>query len=240
MKNDLSTGELILRKTLPVIINVFNQYTYLKNLIDKLSEDGFVNFIILDNASTYPPLLNYYGTIGKSYKAIIIHYGENRGPHFFHMKGLYKTFGSLPHLYTDPDVSYDILADNFVTELMIASEKYSMFKVGPALELPADNEIDNDMYCIQSGKRYSIKEWEAQFWTDQVELGYFYPGRIDTTFQLFNPKYFEIGTALIDGIRLAKPGFIFKHLPWYRDKKVPDAEWRYYRNHSSSKASWCA
>ena len=238
MKSDLSTGEVILRKTIPIIINSFNQYTYLRNLIEKLKSDGFANFIILDNASTYPELQKYYKCLERTNDALIIYYGGNYGPHFFHQKGLYKVFGSLPHIYTDPDLSYDDLADNFLTELMIAAEKYSMFKVGPALEIPRNEDIDKSMYCVQNGKRYTIAEWEGQWWTEQVEPGYYYPGRIDTTFHLFTPKYFERGSALMNGIRIGKSGFIFKHLPWYRNKDMPEIEIKYYKTVASEKNSW--
>jgi hypothetical protein len=103
MKSELPTQELLLRRSLPVVINSFNQFTYLKNLFDKLEADGFRNFIIVDNCSTYPPLLAYYDHLNVSGRAAVVMYGENKGPHFFHMKGVYKLFGSLPHIFTDPD-----------------------------------------------------------------------------------------------------------------------------------------
>ncbi len=241
MKSDLSAQELLLRRTLPVVINSFNQFTYLKNLIEKLERDSFRNFIIIDNNSKYPPILSYYLKLENDGRAAIIYYGENKGPHFFHMKGIYRLFGSLPHIFTDPDLSYEALSENFVTELMITSEKYSMFKVGPALEIPGDEELDHSVYCEKEGVRYSVKDWEKQFWSAQVETGLYYPGQIDTTFHLFNPKYFKVGSCLIDGIRIAKPGFIFKHLPWYKDKgRLPNEESIFYKAHATAKNTWRA
>lgn len=55
----MNINEYVLRKTLPVIICVFNQYTYLKNLISKLNQNGFSNIYVLDQKSTYQPLINY-------------------------------------------------------------------------------------------------------------------------------------------------------------------------------------
>ncbi len=235
----LQTQELLLRRTLPLIINSFNQFTYLKNLLTKLDRDQFKNIIIVDNDSKYDPLLSYYEELNAIGQVAIIFYGENKGPHFFHMKGVYKLFGSLPHLYTDPDLDYDELAPNFLTELMTISEKYSMFKVGPALEIPSPDEIDNNIYCVHEARRWTIAEWEQQFWRNQIEEGLYYPGQIDTTFQLFNPKYFTVGSELIDGIRIGKPGFRFKHLPWYSHKGyVPKLEQDFYSTTSSQKNTW--
>lgn len=239
MKSELSIQEVLLRRTLPVVINSFNQYTYLKNLIDKLTKNEFRNIIVVDNNSTYPPLLKYYNEVNQTGRAEVILYGENKGPHFFHMKGVYKLFGSLPHLYSDPDIDFDGLSTNFLTELMTVSEKYSMFKVGPALEIPDSSEIDTNMYCIQDGVRWTISEWESRYWKDQVEIGLYYPGQIDTTFHLFNPAYFKAGSDLIDGIRIGKPGFIFKHLPWYKHKgRQPSLEREFYEKMASKKNTW--
>lgn len=238
MKSDLSVGEIILRRTIPVFINSFNQLTYLRNLVDKLQADGFRNIYILDNKSTYPPLLNYYGDLTGKSQAEVIFYGENRGPHFFHMKGVFKIFGSLPHIFSDPDLSYENLAPNFLTRLMEVSEKYKMFKVGPALELPSESELDASLYTEKDGKRLGVREWESQFWETQIEENLYYPGQIDTTFHLFNPKYFVVGSALIDGIRTGGEGFTFKHLPWYLERIVPQEEINYYKTAASEKNSW--
>jgi hypothetical protein len=226
---DLPIQERLLRRTLPVFINSYNQHTYLKQLIEKLDRDEFKNLVVLDNNSTYPRLLSYYESLAKSGKVLIIYYGENRGPHFFHLRALYRMFGSLPHLYTDPDVSYDTLAPNFVSHLLFLAEKYSMFKVGPALEIPSDEEIDPGIFCHNKDRRYSVREWESQFWEKQIEEDVYYPGHIDTTFHLFHPKYVSKDSALVDGIRVGKQGFIFKHLPWYKKKITMDDEERLYR-----------
>jgi len=234
---DLPIQELLLRRTLPVVINSYNQYTYLHQLVEKLTRDQFKNIVVLDNDSTYPRLLSYYKSLTKSGQVLIIYYGENRGPHFFHLRHLYRMFGSLPHLYTDPDVSYEELAPDFVSHLLFLSEKYSMFKVGPALEIPSAEDTDPAVFCQNKGRRYTVQEWEGQFWEKQIEEGVYYPGHIDTTFHLFNPKHFPNDLALVDGIRVGKPGFVFKHLPWYKQKITTTDEERLYRA-SARHSTW--
>ena len=240
MSVELRFGELMLRRSLPVIINSFNQFTYLKNLVEKLEEQQFKNIVVLDNASTYQPLLTYYETLKQENRAVIVYYLENKGPHFFHLSGYYKLFGSIPHFYTDPDLSFDILAPDFATELVTLAEKYSIFKVGPALEIPGPQELRDGIYTEYKGQRYSIPEWEAQYWADTVEPGVYYPGHIDTTFHLFYPANYKKGAAIIDGVRVGKAGFVFKHLPWVNSFPIPEEELRFYERssrHSTLKTS---
>ena len=47
---------------IPIIINNFNRLSTLKELLTSLEQRGYNNIHILDNASTYPPLLAYYKT----------------------------------------------------------------------------------------------------------------------------------------------------------------------------------
>ncbi len=45
---------------IPIIINNFNRLEYLKILLDGLENRNYTNIYILDNQSTYPPLLEFY------------------------------------------------------------------------------------------------------------------------------------------------------------------------------------
>ena len=48
---------------IPIIIINFNQLFYLKQLIESLQKRDYNNIVIIDNLSTYQPLLDYYKTI---------------------------------------------------------------------------------------------------------------------------------------------------------------------------------
>lgn len=47
-------------KNIPIIIISFNQYFYLKQLVDFLIQNKYTNIVIVDNNSSYPPLLKYF------------------------------------------------------------------------------------------------------------------------------------------------------------------------------------
>jgi len=56
----INPSQIIDYKRIPIIINNFNRLTYLKELIQSLEQRGYSNIYIIDNLSTYQPLLDYY------------------------------------------------------------------------------------------------------------------------------------------------------------------------------------
>lgn len=50
-------------KDIPIIINNYNRLEMLTKLIHGLENKGYHNLYIIDNQSTYPPLLEYYTKI---------------------------------------------------------------------------------------------------------------------------------------------------------------------------------
>jgi hypothetical protein len=206
--------EIFLRKTIPVVINSFNQKFYLNNLVEKFLSFGFKNIFILDNLSTNENLLDYYRDISTNQFVTIVYYGANRGPRSFHLNGFCDVIGNLPHIYTDPDLDFEFISENYVSTLLGLTHKYKTCKAGSALQIPKKNEEKIGLMLKINGKIYSIRDWESQFWMREVEKEV-YIAPIDTTIHLFNPQYYVIGGPYITGVRVAKEGFIAKHLPWY-------------------------
>ena len=50
-------------KNIPVFLISFNRLSYLESMIKRLEQMNVKNIHIIDNASTYPPLLEYYKSI---------------------------------------------------------------------------------------------------------------------------------------------------------------------------------
>ena len=73
---------------IPIIINNFNRLTTLKELIAALCQRGYRHIYILDNASTYPPLLDYYATCPFE----VIRLDANLGFKALWKSGMYKRF----------------------------------------------------------------------------------------------------------------------------------------------------
>ena len=226
----MDTQELILRKITPVIINSFNQPTFLKNIVEKFKKNGFLNIFILDNNSTYSGIAELYKQLSLE-GIFILYYNENLGPRYFHMSETSKFyFRDTPHIYTDPDLDFSELPHDFLTRLISLTEKYKISKAGCALEIPDDNVIVNDLlFSREMNKYYKIREHEEQFWTNLIEDGV-YRAEVDTTLHLFNPKYYASSLDFMNSVRVASPGFIIKHLPWYKTTIIPQDELDFYKS----------
>jgi hypothetical protein len=221
--------ELVLRKTIPVVVNSYNQPTYLKQLLSLLDGEGFRNLYVLDQGSTSPELINYYKD-GLPIYCTVFYLGKNFGPHFFYLNKFYDLFEGGAVVYTDPDVSFEKLHPNFLSSLFDISNKYSEFKVGCALEIPPPDKMA-DLKYTEAGRQFSIAEWESQWWEKKKEPNV-YDAAVDTTLHLFQPKYFNQGTH-ISGLRVSGDGFTIKHMPWYKQNGVPQAELDFYVSHST-------
>jgi hypothetical protein len=215
--------ELLLRRTMPIVINSYNQRFYLKNMINKLLSFNFKNIYIIDNNSNSLALINYYQELASNPFVTVIYYGANLGPRSFHLNGYSDIFGNLPHIYSDPDLDFDFMSDCYLEYLLNLSHKYKICKVGSALEIPDETIGKKDLKLKINGKEYSVKEWESQFWINEIEKD-IYLAPIDTTFHLFNPQYYQSGEPYVTGIRVGAVGFVAKHLPWYESNNSEEIE----------------
>ena len=84
-------------KEIPIIINNFNRLTTLRLLTETLTACGYTNIYILDNASTYPPLLEYY----KTCPFTVFHLNQNLGFKALFKSPLKKRFCNDYYIYTD-------------------------------------------------------------------------------------------------------------------------------------------
>lgn len=229
----MNVREASLRKTIPLVINSYNQFYYLRNFIDTFRKNGFTNIYVIDNYSTYPPLLDYYKYLQEQKIATVFFYEYNFGPHYFFVKKLYRAlFEGCPFLYSDPDLHYTAIADNFLSRIFEISRTFKAFKVGSALTLPDHSQMKNPQHRFNiGGVTYSLLEWESRFWEEKVHEDV-YIAQIDTTLHLFNTEFYSEkihSFDLITGLRVAGPGFEAVHLPWFLWDPCPSEELEYYQ-----------
>lgn len=193
----------------PIYINCRDRVTPLRALVEWLETASHERIVLLDNDSTYEPLLAYY----KATSHEVIHLGRNAGSRALWITDLVP--GEW-FVYTDPDViPIAECPHDAVAHLYDLLERYPTFpKAGLGLHL------DDLPATLPSLK------WEQSLVSPDRELE---PGAfdslIDTTFALYRPG------ARFDyrAVRTGAP-YQARHMSWYVTE--PDAEDAYYLEHA--------
>jgi hypothetical protein len=208
---------VISRSAVPVIIICHNLVTDLARLVDWLEEAGHERLVLLDNASSYPPLVSYLAESPHR----VVRLKENLGHKAPWLSGLVDELGtSQPFVVTDPDVLPEAAcppdAVEYFQELLL---KYLDFnKAGFGLCL--------DDIPMSYPHRDVVRRWEAPFWAKEIATGVF-AAHIDTTFAVNRPG---APYKVTEALRTAAP-YRARHLPWYRNPRQPDAETAYFYSH---------
>lgn len=211
---------------IPIVINNFNRLTTLKQLVASLTERSINNIIILDNDSTYPPLVEWY----ENCPYHVIKLGRNLGFKAIWKSKLTAKIRKGWFVYTDSDVvlSPDCPAD--IMQRMIdvmTKEKPNAIKVGPGIEI-------DDLPDCYSQKQEVIAHETKHY---QHKEGNLYRAPIDTTFALYRPLSGLNRSRAAETYRLASP-YTIQHLPWYSDSANPTPEEEYYRNACAQPTHW--
>jgi len=241
IKNDLKSS-IILKQLedpllIPIIIINFNQLYFLKIQVSNYLNRGFKNVIILDNASTYQPLLEYYQTIKHSVE--IVYLNKNWGHMvFFENKEIYNKYSKGFFVISDSDIiPNDNLPDNFLSMMIdVLLDKYdSITKVGWALDIKSIPDT------------YSNKEkvinWEKRFWKTKIDISIreeAYLAEIDTTFALYKPNYNLQDYSPWDFFKAIRIGgnYTAKHGGWYINSSNLSEEQKFYFENANSSSSW--
>lgn len=214
-------------RSTPIIIINFNRLECLKRQIIWLNQAGHFNIYILDNASTYPPLLEYY----KRSKLTVFRLDRNIGHTAFWNTHLPLFFKNRRYVITDPDVvGVEDCPVNFLAYFNgILNRNPHVDKVGFGLK------IDDLPACYPN--KAKVEAWEAQFWIHEVEPEIF-EAPIDTTFALYRENVTG-DPALMKALRTGGK-YMCRHLPWYTNPLELSAEDLYYQTHANSSSSWTA
>jgi len=215
---------------IPVIVPVFNNPTYTKNFVTQLRMLNVTNIAILDNNSTYKPMLELLNNLENEHR--VIRLGYNRGPHYA-LRDL-DFYSDLPNYFclSDPDLQLSPnLPENFIDTFVDISNQFKVGKVGFALEVPKEEEFDQ-LYMNLDGKLWNMRDWEMQFWKNSIGKTSggddLYLTTLDTTFALYNKTYFKPNDRY-ESIRVGGK-FTARHLGFYDQVNIPEDELTYYRN----------
>ncbi len=212
-------------KQIPIIINNFNRLSYTQLLIERLEKWGYTNLYILDNNSTYPPLLEFYSHT----KHKVIRLNENKGYMALWKSQVYKQFKFGYYVYTDPDVlPLESCGEDFLKEMLLQLKSFpAIEKLGLALSIDDLPEV----YALKQ----KVIEWESTHWNKKINAT-IYDAVVDTTFALYKPLA-KGNAEECPAYRIAGK-YGAQHLPWYENSSLPSEEELYYRNSVTKSSSY--
>jgi hypothetical protein len=197
----------------PVFINCRDRVTPLLPLLDYLERAGCEQVYLLDNDSTYPPLLEYYEQTPHN----VIRLGENRRHKSFWESGLLEELGVRgQYVFSDPDLipieECPLDAIGYFAEVL---ERYPAYpKAGFGLKI--DDLPDH------FGMKADVIAWESRFW-HRLIAPRLYEAPIDTTFALYRSAEHAPRFAIRTGFP-----YLVRHTTWYLDSENLPEEHRYY------------
>ena len=201
----------------PIFIVVRDLLSPLQQLVEWLERAGHDRIVLVDNDSTYPPMVEYLAATPHT----LVRCGWNMGHRSPWLSGaIFEMAHGEPYIVSDPDIVPDegcpLDAVEYFATVMAAHPE--MHRVGFGLR------IDDlpDHYAPKA----DVLAWEAPMWEHEIEPG-LYNAPIDTTFALARVPRPSSRPSIRTG-----PPYVARHLSWYDNTAEPTAELLYYREHS--------
>jgi hypothetical protein len=209
---------------IPVIINNRNFLTWPKAMVERIKEyDGVGEIIIVDNDSTYPPLLEWYATNPCRIERL----NDNLGMGAPWVSEVVKQLNGAPYVLTDPDMGLEDTPDDTLLYLFDKLNSLQLDKVGLGL----------DWQIVEKKSPYyeRLNVYEKSRWSNSPVIdGVYTEVQIDTTFALYNVDHYFIG-----GGSTTFP-YVARHYPW--EFSVEEArnseEFMYYMDNATSASSY--
>jgi len=200
-----------------IFIVVRDMLSPLQQLLAWLERAGHERIYLVDNASTYPPMVEFLAATEHT----VVSCGWNMGHRSPWLSGaVFEHADGEPYVVTDPDIVPDencpLDAIAYFADVMATHSE--VHRVGFGLR------IDDlpDHYAPKA----DVIAWESPFWKAEVAPGLF-SAPIDTTFALAKVPRAQAMPSLRTG-----PPYVARHLPWYDNTTEPTDELLYYRQHS--------
>jgi len=223
---------MIKTSAIPVFIVSRNRFDCLKKLICWLEKVGLNNIHIIDNASTYQPLVDYLDSLPYNIHKL----PQNYGHLVLWKSGQFEEIINNEYfILTDPDVIPvdECPADVIEQFYQILQEYPGVTKVGFSLKI-------DDLPDFYPSKQ-TVCEWERRFWSPKIckEKFDIYKTIIDTTFALYRPGIRPNDSNWFRAIRTGIP-YTARHLSWYLNPNDLDDEEIFYKKTVSKESCFWA
>jgi len=209
---------------IPVFIIMHDLFTWPVQMAEYIAHLPEARPIFVDNASTYPPLLDYYENCPYE----VIRLEDNLGHHSPWEANIIEERTNDLYVVTDPDLDLSSVPTDVLIRLEAGLKAHpTISKAGLSIEI---NNIPLDY-----PKRDQVLVWETPFWARPLPDGRWYDAPIDTTFAMYSINKGWPG-GFMGALRAARP-YTVKHLPFYLTPQNMSDEYRYYMEHASEVSS---
>lgn len=209
-----------------VIINNCNLLTWPRAMVGEIeSFSSLAEILVVDNGSTYPPLLDWYATL--PHEVVRLANIGHKAPWMPEVKARVKT---RHYAVTDPDLDLAATPRDCLDHLRSCLERYpAAGKVGLGLRID-DVPANSPWYP-------HVNDLEKSYWQLPLLEGGVRPAPVDTTFAIYDKKLLD--RHEVCGGRTDTP-YTARHLPWYLGLDQWDAEFTYYIEHATRSSSYRA
>lgn len=209
---------------IPVIINNRNLFTWPKAMVERIKEyDGVGEIIIVDNDSTYPPLLEWYATNPCRIERL----NKNIGVAAPWISEVVSGLKGVPYIVTDPDLGLEGTPNDTLSYLLDKLNSLQLDKVGLGLDW---QRVESKSPYYKRLHLYEKDRWEKSPKKDGIALEV----QIDTTFSINrHPVYFIGGSS-------ATFPYVARHYPWEfsLEEARNNEEFMFYMNNATSASSY--
>lgn len=184
---------------IPIIINNRNLFTWPSKMVENLKTfDNVGEIIILDNESTYEPLLDWYKT-----NPCTIIYSKNLGQGAAWTLDLPNKLGFEYYVVTDPDLDLSKTPKDSLIRLKEKLETHIEYsKIGLSLynwEVPEDSPY-----------YHFLKTWGMDNWCEETIVdGLLTKHLVDTTFAMYHINRHPHGNSCA-----TNSPYSVRHIPW--------------------------
>ncbi len=214
-------------KNIPIVILNKNRLEPLKLLVDSLRSRNYENIIVIDNKSTYEPLLEWYGQAKLNVFTNDVVRDENGSFYLLAVEAKHPTFAPLLndyYVFTDSDVvPVEDAPDDYIEAMVEVSKEFPHIrKVGPNIKI--------DDFVPGSKNEAVALYYEKRHWVDIIPHPKYelYRAAIDTGFAVYAPNSVPLWAD--NCIRMGGK-YIARHMPFYYDNdNLPEDE-LYYITH---------
>jgi hypothetical protein len=225
-------------KSTYIFICNYNRLQTTKKLTELLNAKGYFNIVILDNGSSYQPLLEWYNSLSTTKVYFCKH---NYGPEALdqvrnYEKEFQEKYNHIIlneyHIYTDSDViPVEDIPDTFIDDMISLCKVYEIPKLGLSLkidDLPDHYPLKDRVFQHESSF------FEREYIDDPVCRLFKAP--VDTTFAVNAPG---MPCGYSDLAYRAAGKYFARHEPWYLNPAdLPEDESYYLSNMQGSRPHW--